>query len=185
MCMGEMAHQLSPVTPGLGSFPTPAPARAPALPEASKGLIAGEVSERQQLDEYMKGSFVQVTGAGLGAQGRGLPEVKAAPSLGRPGSVAPKYQEGRGGIQGSTPAGVEQGKGPAPKEIQFCIPKYVFLSFLRNPKGWRRQKDHARWVRNRQEETSGSKKQLEQRQVGKLTVWWVKTSKERRLGKVG
>lgn len=59
-------HQLGPRTrPWPVPYPSPSP--APALPEALKGPdCAGEVSERQQLDEYMKGSFVQVTGAGAG-----------------------------------------------------------------------------------------------------------------------
>lgn len=53
--------------------------------------------------------------------------MKAAPSLGGQDLWPLGTKRGGGGIQGSTPAGVEQGKGPAPKEIQFCIPKYVFL----------------------------------------------------------
>lgn len=55
----------------LGPFSSLAPARAPALPEALKEPdCAREVSERQ-LNEYMKGSFVQVSrNGGLGAPGR-------------------------------------------------------------------------------------------------------------------
>lgn len=63
MCMGEMA----PARPQDEALALSLPSPAPALPEALKGPdCAGEVSERQQLDEYMKGSFVQVTGAGAG-----------------------------------------------------------------------------------------------------------------------
>lgn len=58
----------------LGPFSTPAPAQAPALPEALKGPdCAREVSERQ-FHEYMKESFVQVSrSGGWGLWAGGLP----------------------------------------------------------------------------------------------------------------
>lgn len=58
----------------LGPFSTPAPAQAPALPEALKGPDCTlEVSE-QQLHEYMKESFVQVSrSGGWGLWAGGLP----------------------------------------------------------------------------------------------------------------
>lgn len=96
MCMGEMAPARPQDEALARSLPSPSP--APALPKALKGPdCAGEVSERQQLDEYMKGSFVQVTGAGAGGSGAGgLPGSEGSTKPSRPGSVAPWHQEGRG-----------------------------------------------------------------------------------------
>lgn len=68
-CVGRTAPA-QPQDAALAHSP-PSPGLAPELPKALKGPdCAGEVSEQQQLDEYMKESFVQVVGAGWGLRGR-------------------------------------------------------------------------------------------------------------------
>lgn len=116
----------------------PCPSLAPALPEALKGPdCAREVSERQQLDEYMKGSFVQVTGAGAGGSGAGgLPGSEGSTKPSQPGPMARWHHhrelgQGGGGIQGSAHAGAEQAQRlplKRPSQVSKChILKCIFL----------------------------------------------------------
>ena len=66
--------------------------------------------------------------------------MKAAPSLGGQDLWPLGTKRGGGGIQGSTPAGVEQGRGLLLKRFSFASLN-MSSCFLRNPKGWRRQTD--------------------------------------------
>lgn len=97
---GRGWHQLSPRT---RPWPIlhPAPARAPALPEALKGPDCTQEVSEQQLHEYMKESFVQVSrSGGWGLWAGGLPGSEGSSMSSWPGSPQRKLGQGQGQIQG-------------------------------------------------------------------------------------